>query len=198
MNLAAVLLAGGESRRMGRDKAMLMIDGVPLWRRQIGVLRELSPAGLFVSGRAAPGWLPDDAVFIADPLPACGPLGGLAATLAAMDATHLVALAVDMPMMTATHLAMLWSVASRGCGVLPWIGDCPEPLPAIYPVEALAHMAGVRAGEDVSLRALTRALVAAGRMKKQAIPLQDASLYANCNSPADWHHHVTQREPVHG
>ena len=190
MILAAVLLAGGESRRMGRDKATLLVDGLPLWQRQLGLLRQLSPAALLVSARQPPAWLPIEARFIADPLPARGPLGGLAAALAAMPATHLLALAVDMPAMTSAHLAVLWRAASPGCGVLPWLGDHTEPLPAIYPAEAGPIAAGLLAGADVSLNAFTQALVAAGRMKELAIAGPDADLYANCNSPADWRRHA--------
>jgi molybdopterin-guanine dinucleotide biosynthesis protein A len=194
MTLAAVLLAGGESRRMGRDKATLLLDGIPLWQRQLALLRQLSPAALLVSGRQPPAWLPADARFIADPPPARGPLGGLAAALAAMPATHLLALAIDMPAMSAAHLATLWHAASPGCGVLPWLGDHTEPFPAIYPAEALPIAAGLLAAADVSMEAFTRALVAAGRMKKQIIGSPDASLYANCNSPADWQRHAAQSE----
>src|SRR5271165_4494708 len=131
MTLATVLLAGGESRRMGRDKATLIIDGIPLWQRQLDLLRSLSPDALFVSARERPAWLPEGARFVADPVPARGPLGGLTATLAVMESTHLLALAVDMPAMSAHHLATLWSAASPGCGVIPWIGGRPELLPAI-------------------------------------------------------------------
>ena len=41
--LTAVLLAGGESRRMGADKATLICDGEPLWARQLATLKKLSP-----------------------------------------------------------------------------------------------------------------------------------------------------------
>ena len=194
MTLAAVLLAGGESRRMGRDKATLVRDGIPLWQRQINLLRRLSPAALFVSARESPAWLPADARFIADPPPARGPLGGLAAALSAMSATHLLALAIDMPAMNAAHLATLWHEASPGCGVLPWLGDRAQPLPAIYPAEASPIAAGMLAGADVSLHAFTRALLAAGRMKKQMIGSRDSDLYANCNSPSDWQLHAAHIE----
>jgi molybdopterin-guanine dinucleotide biosynthesis protein A len=190
MTLAAVLLAGGESHRMGRDKATLKIGAIPLWQRQIALLQSLFPDALFVSARQNPAWLPAEARFIPDPAPARGPLGGLAATLAAMDATHLLALAVDMPAMTAAHLATLWRAASPGCGVLPRLGDHAEPLPAIYPAEARPIAAGLLAGADVSLNAFRQALVAAGRMKELAISGPDADLYANCNSPADWRRHA--------
>ena len=191
MTLATVLLAGGESRRMGCDKATLLLDGIPLWQRQIALLRELSPCALLVSARQAPAWLPSDARFVADAPPARGPLGGLAAALKAMPATHLLALAIDLPAMTAAHLATLWRAASPGCGVLPWLGGRAEPLPGVYPAEASPLAAAYLAGPDVSLRAFTGALIAAGRMKRQDIGSPDAKLYANCNSPADWQRHAT-------
>ena len=190
MTLAAVLLAGGDSRRMGRDKATLELEGMPLWQRQVGLLHSLSPSALFISARHAPAWLPAQARFIADPVPTRGPLGGIAVTLAAMHATHLLALAVDMPAMTEAHLAMLWSAASPGCGVLPWLGDHTESLPAIYPVEAASFAAGRLACSDASLQAFNRALIAASLMKMQTIPARDARLYENCNSPADWQRHA--------
>ncbi len=183
MTLATVLLAGGESRRMGRDKATLVIDGLPLWRRQIAILRQLTPV-LFVSARERPAWLPDEARFIADAPPARGPLGGLAATLAVMPGTHLLALAVDMPAMSAEHLATLWGAALPGSGVLPWLGgDRAEPLPAIYPVEAYSIAAGLLESGDYSLSTFTQALLAAGRMTRHTVATPDATLYANLNSP---------------
>jgi molybdopterin-guanine dinucleotide biosynthesis protein A len=102
-----------------------------------------------------------------------------------MPTTHLLALAIDMPAMTAAHLALLWRAASPGCGVLPCIGHQMEPLPAIYPAEALPIASALLAGADVSLGTFTRALAAAGRMKTQTIARRDAKLYANWNAPAD-------------
>ena len=190
MTLAAVLLAGGESRRMGCDKAALLLNGIPLWQRQIALLRQLSPAEVLVSARVQPAWLPADARFIADAPPARGPLGGVAAALEATSATHLLALAIDLPAMSAAHLAALWRAASPGRGVLPWLEDRAEPLPAIYPAEASPIASGLRAGQDFSVRALAHALIAAGRMTRYPIPAADAALYANCNSPADWQRHI--------
>jgi molybdopterin-guanine dinucleotide biosynthesis protein A len=196
MRLAGVLLAGGESRRMGRDKATLALDGVPLWRRQLDLLRGIA-AEVYVSARRAPGWLPAEAGFVADPAPARGPLGGVAATLAAMRGTHLLALPVDMPAMSEEHLERLWRTAEPGCGAVAGVGDFVEPLPAIYPVEALAFATELLTGEDVSLGGLALALLAAGRMKKQTISPADARLYENCNSPADWQTHAAQTQPCH-
>ena len=190
MTLAAVLLAGGESRRMGCDKATLLLNGIPLWERQLSLLRELSPADLLVSARQPPAWLPADARFVPDAAPARGPLAGLTAALAAIRATHLLALAIDLPSMTSDHLATLWRAACPGCGILPVLNDLPEPLPAVYPAEAAPIATASLNGPDVSLNAFTRALIAQGLLKIRIIGSQDAVLYANCNSPADWRRHA--------
>src|SRR3954471_22198373 len=75
-SVTAVLMAGGRSRRMGRDKAELELGGRALWERQIEVLRALRPDALWVSGRAY-----GEVEAVADAWPDCGPLGGLASVL---------------------------------------------------------------------------------------------------------------------
>jgi molybdopterin-guanine dinucleotide biosynthesis protein A len=50
LTFSAVLLAGGESRRMGRDKAAVVFRDEPMWRRQLRVLRDLVPEKVFVRG----------------------------------------------------------------------------------------------------------------------------------------------------
>ena len=64
MNLSAVLLAGGESRRMGEDKAALLFHGTPLWQIQLNCLRKLQPAELLLSARIDPHWRPRDIRFV--------------------------------------------------------------------------------------------------------------------------------------
>ena len=55
MNLSSVLLAGGESRRMGKDKATALFRGKPLWQIQLDLLRKLEPSEIFLSARTDPG-----------------------------------------------------------------------------------------------------------------------------------------------
>src|SRR5437773_4462812 len=133
MNMSAVLLAGGESRRMGKDKATLQFRGRSLWQIQFELLRKLQPSEIFISARTDPTWRPEDVRFVADIPPSRGPLSGLAASLAQMHTTHLLALAIDMPFMTEDFLLSLCDHIVPGCGVVPKIGNAAEPLAAIYP-----------------------------------------------------------------
>ena len=186
MTLTAVLLAGGESRRMGRDKATIVFRGQPLWQRQIELLRSLRPAKIFVSARKEPSWVPPDVELLLDELPSRGPLSGLTKALGGMQTTHLAALAVDMPFMTSDQMQVLWSLATTGCGVLPMISDRAEPLAAIYPREAARPFAAGLAGGDFSLQRLMRSLAAANLVQIFPVPEKDEHLYRSVNEPGDF------------
>ena len=186
MTLTAVLLAGGESRRMGRDKATIVFHGLPLWQRQIECLGSLCPEKVFVSARTEPSWLPSEAELLLDKSPSRGPLSGLTRALERMQTSHLVALAVDMPFMTSEQMRTLWSLATIGCGVLPMIGGRAEPLAAIYPREAARYFSAALAGDDFSLQGLVRTLVTANQVQIFAIPEKDEHLFGSVNEPGDF------------
>src|SRR4051812_31908283 len=137
MNISAVLLAGGESSRMGQDKATLIFQGKPLWQHQLEKLRKLKPTEIFVSAREDPAWRPNDIQFVADETPSRGPLSGLAATLGRTRSTHLLALAIDVPFIPEELLFELCRQVEAGQGLVPMIGEFVEPLAGtIYPKEA--------------------------------------------------------------
>jgi molybdenum cofactor guanylyltransferase len=185
MTLTAVLLAGGESRRMGRDKATIEFDGWPLWKWQLEILRTLGPERIFVSARTTPSWLPADIEVLLDDMPSRGPLSGLTKALAAMRTTHLIALAIDMPFMASETLRILRSHVQTGRGVVPVIGDRTEPLAAIYPAEAAADFARALAGTDFSLQRVIRKLAADEKVRLYAVPVEDEHLYRSVNEPGD-------------
>jgi molybdenum cofactor guanylyltransferase len=186
MTLTAVLLVGGESIRMGRDKATIEFDGQPFWKRRLEVLRAVGPEKIFVSARAEPSWLPDDVALLLDDPPPRGPLSGLTKAFAAMRTTHLLALAIDMPFMTDETLQNLCERAEPGRGLVPMIGDHAEPLAAIYPAEAAAHFATALAGTDFSLQRVIQKLATEGKVSLVAVPARDEHFYRSVNDPEDF------------
>ena len=159
--VAAAVLAGGSSRRMGRDKATLRVGGVELARAVMeaagGVAEPVvvvAPRGhpaVALAERAGAGWLPD---------PGEGPLAAMAAALHGIQAPHLLVLAADHPELRPELLALLVAERSSGEAVACRRGPRLEPLVAVY--QRSAALAAVTAlldgGADRSLRALLGAL----------------------------------------
>jgi len=185
MNITAVLLAGGESRRMGRDKATLLFHGKPLWQIQLGLLRRLKPAEILVSARTDPSWRPADVQFVADDLPSRGPLSGIAASLAQVHTAHLLALAMDMPFMSESYLHYLCDQIEPGTGVVPTIDGRAEPLAAIYPREADNDFRTALAGTDFSVQSVVRRLVESGKLQEVRVKEHEMKLFLNLNELSD-------------
>jgi molybdenum cofactor guanylyltransferase len=185
MTLTALLLVGGLSRRMGVDKATMVVAGHPLWSRQLGVLQGLGPAALWISARTPPAWAPSGVEIILDEPPSRGPLGGVAAALGRLGTSHLLVLAVDLPRMSSEHLRMLAGLTTPGRGVIPATGGFFEPLCAIYPREAAEPAAVALAGPDVSLQPFAAGLVRENRAVAFPVPEAEKPLYQNANRRED-------------
>ena len=185
MNISAVLLAGGQSHRMGEDKATLIFEGKPLWQAQLGLLRKLELAEILISARNDPPWRPSDMQFVADDAPSRGPLSGISAALAKLQTKHLLALGIDMPFMTPSYLHALLEESRPGCGVIPMIGNRAEPLAAIYPGEALAYLVAALSGADFSLQNVIKQLASVGKVRVIRVRKEDEKLFRNLNQPAD-------------
>jgi molybdopterin-guanine dinucleotide biosynthesis protein A len=186
MNMSAVLLAGGESRRMGRDKATLLFRGRPLWQIQLDLLRKLQPEKIFVSARTDPVWRPADVPFVPDEPPSRGPLSGLSATLPQIHTDHLLVLAIDMPFMTPEYLRVLRDQASACQGVVPMIGDRAEPLAAIYVKDAHVHLGAALSEKEFSLQSLVRRLSRTGEVRLVSVSEEEERLFRNLNEPGDF------------
>lgn len=185
MNISAVLLAGGESRRMGTDKATLMFRGKPLWQHQLEILGKLGVEKIFVSARKDPLWRPNDIEFVSDASPSRGPLSGLVASVERIETPHLVALAVDVPFMTAVFLKSLLARVTSTCGAIPKIGDRFEPLAAIYPREAHVDLAAALEGCDFSLQSVARKLTENQKLVAVDVRENEREFFRNLNEPAD-------------
>lgn len=183
--LSAVLLAGGESRRMGQDKATLLFHGKLLWEIQLELLQRLEPTEIFVSARTDPAWRPADVQFVADDPPSRGPIGGIAASLAHMHTAHLLALAIDMPFMSEQYLKFLCNQIEPGRGVVPTIDSRAEPLAAIYPRGAGADFRSALAGVDFSLQSVVRRLIESGKLREVRVKEPEIKLFLNVNEMPD-------------
>lgn len=100
-SLAAIVLAGGQSRRMGQDKALIVVNGVPLLQGVCQVALACTPIVYVVTPRGATYQpiLPANCQIISEPKQAepPGPLVGFALGLAQAQADWVLLLACDLP-----------------------------------------------------------------------------------------------------
>jgi molybdopterin-guanine dinucleotide biosynthesis protein A len=188
--VAGFILAGGESSRMGMDKGLLEIDGVPLIVRTArlvdGVDRMASAAT--VVGRpetyqriglraTADGW------------PGCGPLGGIATALRASETEWNLIVACDLPYLTCEWLQFLTRRARESVAdaVVPMSEHGAEPLCAMYHSRCEPAIRGALAQ---GTRKVTEGLV---RVRLEYLePTEwkcfdsDGLLFKNMNTPADY------------
>ena len=185
MRFSAVLLAGGKSSRFGSDKALVKIDGVELWRRQISLLRALGPHEMFVAAAEPPIWIDEQSQFVRDAMPNAGPLSGVAAALRECVTSRLLVLAIDLPQMTAEFLQSLVDLSSESRGAVPRRNGFFEPLAAIYPqsCRALADrqlLAGKFMMQDFVSAAVEENLIIVRDVRSD-----EELLFANMNTPDD-------------
>jgi molybdopterin-guanine dinucleotide biosynthesis protein A len=170
MTLAGLILAGGGSTRMGRDKALLELGGVTLLERARALLKEVGAERILVAGRA------DVEGGFADVAPGGGPARAARdALLALADAECELALVipVDMPLLTVPALEPLIAAAAAG-------GAAYEN----HPLPFCARLYGptLHAMEPNSLRDL---LDAVGAVRLPVMGF-DENVFANVNTPEDW------------
>jgi molybdenum cofactor guanylyltransferase len=115
---SAVILAGGESRRMGRDKAFIDLDGVPLVMRVIERVAPLCTEMILVTND--PGaYAQFGCRLVADVYPGKGSLGGIFSGLQAAREQYALAVACDMPFLNQELLGYLISLAPAFDVVIP-------------------------------------------------------------------------------
>lgn len=180
--LAAIILAGGASRRMGRDKATVAYEGTTLVEHMVGILKSRC-APVFVV--AAPGQaLPElDAEVLRDEVRGVGPLLATGRGLrAAAEAGRELAFvsAVDMPLLTVDVIDQLVgpAMALGADVVLPWDGR-DHYLAGIYRTSLADRVDALVAAGDRSMRALV------DTVDTQRIVMPRQRALTNVNTAAD-------------
>jgi molybdopterin-guanine dinucleotide biosynthesis protein A len=182
--VAAAVLAGGASRRMGRDKATMPVGGVELAATVLAAAARVAHPVALVAPEGHPARRLAARV-VTDP--GQGPLAAPAAALAALDAGHVLVLAGDHPGLRVELLGHLVGLAPRGEVVACRRGPRLEPLVAVYQrVPALAAARARLAGGGGSLLGLLDALraVVVEELEWRALD-PDGRSFVDLDDPAD-------------
>jgi molybdopterin-guanine dinucleotide biosynthesis protein A len=158
---AGFVLAGGQSRRMGVDKALAKLDGEPLIVRVLALLKQAGVDGAIAGAR------PDLSIYA----PAIedagrGPLGGVCAALESTQRELAVFVSVDMPLLPASLVTALLAQARRTCAgvTLVAVQGFVQTFPAVVHQDMLAALASeMQAGNNGCFSAFRAAAVQTGK-----------------------------------
>jgi molybdopterin-guanine dinucleotide biosynthesis protein A len=181
--LTGVVLCGGRSVRMGRDKSLLEIGGRTLLEHAIAVLDGIAAEVLLACGPAE-RYADLGRPLVVDAFSDGGPLAGLEAGLRRASTVWIAALAIDMPRAEPSIFGALLERAERDgldvCFLRTVRGV--EPLCAVYKRTCLEPM---RAALDEGERKVVSFLRFDPRLRASEVELE-ASLAINLNTPAEF------------
>lgn len=188
-DISAVVLAGGESQRLGVDKALLELGGKSLIARTVHTLATLSEDTTVVTNHPEKyEHLALNVRFVPDELPGEGALMGLYSGLREARYPSALAVACDMPFL---NLSLLRYMVGKSAGydvVVPRPeNDMLEPLHAIYSKRCLPFMAELLAKGRRRIMAFfdkVSVFYVEGPTIAQFDPLHHS--FVNVNTPADW------------
>ena len=130
-HVTGVILAGGKSRRMGRDKAFLPFGQGVLIDRVIEVLRQVADDVILITN-APELYRHFDLPMFADVVPETGSLGGIYTGLVTAKTPYSLCLACDMPFVDPAFLRFLCDTAAQADVVIPQNAEDFQPLCAVY------------------------------------------------------------------
>ncbi len=142
--MTSIVLAGGKSRRLGRDKALEKLDGKTIIER---VIERLSPLGteiIVVTAEEDQDFLPDlEVKRVFDVYPGKGALVGIYSGLKAASTFYSLVVACDMPFLNTALLRYLTELSSGFDAIVPKLEGKLQPVHAVYskdclgPIEAM-------------------------------------------------------------
>lgn len=181
--LFGLLLAGGYSRRMGRPKATIVLDGVPMYQRGLDILEGVCKR-VFISCRvdSSPDLLAKE--HIEDRYGSNGPVSGILSALEKHKDVSWLVIPVDMPWLTSTFLNEVL-IKNRGISehatvVRDLNGNVVQPLVAIYEPSCISMMQGAFKRGNYSLREILK------EMNVHYVDVDDPRILTNRNYPEDW------------
>jgi molybdenum cofactor guanylyltransferase len=196
---AGFVLAGGQSSRMGSDKALIQLAGKPLIEHALAILCQGGLAAAIAGARSSLGSF---APVVEDPAPGLGPLSGVCAAMTSTSARYAVFVPVDLPLLPASLLAFLLQRARiEGSAVtLSSVSGFAQTFPAVIDRAILPGLqGGLEAGRAGCFQAF-QAAAAAPAQKVTVVPVEflaqsghtshpqglPVSLwFLNLNTPAD-------------
>jgi molybdenum cofactor guanylyltransferase len=180
MQASGFVLAGGRSKRMGRDKALLPYGESTLVEQIARTVKEAAGSVALIGDPEKLGHL--GLPVFPDELPGSGPASGVYTLLRATATDWNLVVGCDMPAVTVGILRLLLSqaeTADRDCVAASGPDGQPEPLCAVYHRRSLSVLTRAIGDKRLRMRDFVKEIGAV------CVPVDQFAL-VNVNTPAEW------------
>jgi len=173
--MAALLLIGGKSSRMGADKSTIQWKGHSLLHHQMTLLRDCCDETYLSINQSQQHLEKSDHQCIVDQFEAIGPLGGIATSLSRINKDLLV-LPIDMPLLTVDLIKSLTTKGKSSCFLLE--GQV-APFPSYWSIQLLPEILTSIKNNRLSV---TRFII---QNNFDRIKTDHVNAFLNMNTPSD-------------
>ena len=184
-DIGIMIVAGGRSLRMGRDKRFLELDGCSMLERLLKKTAAIPFRERYLCGAAESAELSAlcsayGFTFVADSRSAAGPLEGIRSGLVHLQTDYALAVSCDMPLLSYDLLRALLTAANGELAIIPVVGGRRQPLAGIYHRQILPVMEAALSRGDNKIGLVIE------QVPHKFVELADSDAFFNVNTPADF------------
>ena len=184
ISLTAAVLAGGQSRRMGQNKAIMSLGGYTLIERVIETVAPHVSNTMIIANKPVEFSFLNLPV-LRDEIPCCGPMGGLFTALTHCYTSHCLVVACDLPLISETLIQQLLLSVSDSEITTVDVGNGPEPLCAVYSRKCLVPIKRLIKAKDLKLKNLFAHASVEVCLLEDQIQISGNNPLLNVNTPED-------------
>ncbi|MDY7030849.1 MAG: molybdenum cofactor guanylyltransferase [Thermodesulfobacteriota bacterium] len=194
--MTGVILAGGRSKRIGRNKAFLEINGKKIIDRIVDIFKVTFHEVILVTNTPLE-YLNLDLRIVTDLIPDKGALGGIYTGLFYASSQHIFVSACDMPFPNREFIDHIISKADDFDVVVPHSEDGFQPLHSVYSKRCMRHMETLMKSDRLKITEFYRKVRVREMNVKEIRPFDpDGTLFFNINTPEDLERAMSNTDPI--
>ncbi len=181
-NLTGVILAGGKNSRMGSDKGLLLVDGIPIVERILNVLKPFVDEIIIITNGNNYDYLGYQTH--KDLIKNCGPMGGIYTALSCSKTEKNFVISCDMPFISNELIQLIIDNADDCEIAIPIHNEKLEPLCCIYDKSCQLKLEELLKNNEWKLMDALNHFV----VKQILVPenILNVNCFANINTPDDY------------
>jgi molybdopterin-guanine dinucleotide biosynthesis protein A len=183
MELTGIILSGGKSSRMGKEKGMCLLQGKPLIEYSFDLLKKFCDSIIISSSSNDYQYL--GCQIVKDEIQGIGPAGGIYSCLRASGNDENFIISCDMPMITGDLIQYLLSQKKDFDALIPLFNGFPEPLCAFYRQSCIPVFKKSIDQGKYKLQDIIKGVNAGFVPVKPTDPFYSPLLFTNLNTPGD-------------